>query len=448
MNIQQRPTEKTENRERQSPALRPGRWLIIARVGWGALTVFTLIVVVASLPVYAAHLHKLCAGTATVCAFSQQLSPAQARMLTGMGLSLGDYAAFTVALTLATVMVCLAVSALITWRRSHDRMALLVALMLVTLGPIIATNSVSANSSPWQVPTECLNFLAVALLVLVFLLFPSGQFVPSFTRWTLVACLVGQVPITFFRDAPFAVHTDASQVSSLLLIGEAAIVVGVQLYRYRRVSSLLERQQTKWVVFGLAVPTAVFVGGSLLTLVFPVLADPNSPSGSPYQLGFTVANTCTPLFIPLSFGFAMLHNRLWEIDVLINRTLVYGTLTVILTAVYAGLVIGLSALLRGLASQDNSVAIILSTLASAALFLPLRNRIQLVIDRRFYRRKYDAAKIVAAWSRTLQQEVDLDQLREQLLAVVQETMQPAFLSLWVFPLKQQVAEGETKRREQ
>jgi hypothetical protein len=439
MNVQHRPTEKTESRERHSSALRPRRWLIIARVGWSVLTVFTLIVVVASLPVYVAHLQKLCAGTATACAFSQQLSPAQARMLTGMGLSLGDYAAFTVALTLATVMVCLAVSTLITWRRSHDRMALLVALMLVTLGSIIATNSVSANSSPWQVPTECLNFLAVVLLVFVFLLFPSGQFVPSFTRWTLVACLVGQVPFTFFRDAPFAVNTDAAQVSSLLLLGEAAIVVVVQLYRYRRVSSPLERQQTKWVVFGLAVPTAVFVGGSLLTLVFPALADPNSPFGSPYQLGFTVANTCTPLFIPLSFGFAMLHNRLWEIDVLINRTLVYGTLTVILTAVYAGLVIGLSALLPGLVSQDNSVAIILSTLASAALFLPLRNRIQLVIDRRFYRRKYDAAKIVVAFSATL---------REQLLVVVQETMQPAFLSLWVFPVKRQAAEGETKSREQ
>ena len=365
-----------------------------------------------------------------------------------MGLSLGDYAAFTVALTLATVMVCLAISTLITWRRSHDRMALLVALMLVTLGPIIATNSVSANSSPWQVPTECLNFLAVVLLVLVFLLFPSGQFVPSFTRWTLVACLVGQVPFTFFRDAPLAVNTDAAQVSSLLLLGEAAIVVIAQLYRYWRVSSPLERQQTKWVIFGLAVPTAVFVGGSLLTLVFPALADPNSPFGSPYQLGFTVVNTCTPLFIPLSFGFAMLHNRLWEIDVLINRTLVYGTLTVILTAVYAGLVIGLSALLRGLVSQDNSVAIILSTLASAALFLPLRNRIQQVIDRRFYRRKYDAAKIVAAFSATLRQEMDLDQLRVQLLAVVQETMQPASVSLWVFPVKRQAAEGETKSREQ
>jgi hypothetical protein len=409
MNVQHGPTEMTERREWHSYVR--VRWLIIARVGWGALAVFTLIVVVASLPVYVAHLHKLCAGTAIARAFSQQLSPAQARMLTGMGLSLGDYAAFTVALTLATVMVCLAVSMLIIWRRSYDRMALLVALMLVTLGPIIATNSVLASSSPWQVPTECLNFLALALLVLVFLLFPSGQFVPRFTRWTMVACLVGQVPFTFFRDAPFVVHTDAARVSSLLLIGEAAIVVSVQLYRYRRVSSSLERQQTKWVVFGLAVPTDVFVGGSLLSLIFPALADPNSPSGSPYQLAFIVANTCTPLFIPLSFGFAMLHNRLWEIDVLINRTLVYGTLTVILAAVYVDLVIGLSALLHDQRGEDNSVAFVLSTLAIRALFLPMRDRIQQVIDRRFYRRKYDAAKIVAAWSRMLRQEVDLDQLR-------------------------------------
>ena len=129
----------------------------------------------------------------------------------------------------------------------------------------------------------------------------------------------------------------------------------------------------------------------------------------------------------------MLRSRLWEIDTIINRTLVYGTLTVILTAVYVGLILGLQALLRGIISQNNSVAIVLSTLAIYVLIQPLRRRIQRVIDRRFYRRKYDAAKILAAFSATLRNEVDLDQLREQLLGVVEETMQPMHVSLWLRP---------------
>ena len=109
----------------------------------------------------------------------------------------------------------------------------------------------------------------------------------------------------------------------------------------------------------------------------------------------------------------------------------YGTLTVILTTVYVGLILGLQALLRGIISQNNSVAIVLSTLAIYVLIQPLRRRMQRVIDRRFYRRKYDAAKILAAFSATLRNEVDLDQLREQLLGVVEETMQPMHVSLWL-----------------
>jgi hypothetical protein len=138
----------------------------------------------------------------------------------------------------------------------------------------------------------------------------------------------------------------------------------------------------------------------------------------------------------------MLRARLWDIDVLINRTLVYGTLTLLLTGIYVGLVIGLSALLRRIISQDSSVAIVLSTVAIYLLFQPLRRRIQRSIDRRFYRSKYDATKTLAAFSAALRNEVDLSHLSEQLVAVVSEMMQPAFLSLWLYPSHPSASRGE------
>jgi hypothetical protein len=415
-----------------------GRWLLLARGIWITLVVLTLVTFFGSLPGYMAQLQTPCSEAA--CQY-QQLTAGQVEMLKGIGLSAGDYAAYTVVLALISMVVCLVVSMLIVWRRADDRMALIVALMLVTLGPIITATIVPANStSPWLVPNECLTFLFLALFMLVFSLFPTGQFVPRWTRWTLVVFIIVQVPLNFLPVAPFLTNTPVSQVGWLVSVIEMVTLVLVQLYRYRRVSSPLQRQQTKWVIFGLAVPITGYVIITVLGLLFPVLAEHSSL----YLLAFNEVGFLLPLLLPLSFGVAILRYRLWEIDVLINRTLVYGTLTVILTTIYVGLVIGLEALLRGIISQDNSVAIVISTLAIAALFQPLRQGIQRLIDRRFYRRKYDTAKIVAVFSANLRQETDLDQLREQLLAVVEETMQPAHLSLWIRPLKQQAAGGGIK----
>jgi len=145
MDIQHAPRASTESRERHSSACVPGRWLLLARGMWLALVVLTLTIFFASLPVYIAQLQTPCTDPA--CYYTQ-LTPGQVGSLNGMGLSLGDYVAFTVALTLASVVVCLVVSTLIVWRRPDDRMALLVALMLVTFGPIVATHSVSASPSP------------------------------------------------------------------------------------------------------------------------------------------------------------------------------------------------------------------------------------------------------------------------------------------------------------
>jgi hypothetical protein len=138
------------------------------------------------------------------------------------------------------------------------------------------------------------------------------------------------------------------------------------------------------------------------------------------------------LIMPVSITIAILRYRLWDIDGLINRALVYGSLTGLLGMLYFGLLIGLEGL-AGLVTKQASqpVVLVVSTLAIAALVQPLRSRLQNIIDRRFYRRKYDAEKTLAAFSAALQREVDLDQVRQRLLSVVDETMRPAGVSLWL-----------------
>ncbi len=192
----------------------------------------------------------------------------------------------------------------------------------------------------------------------------------------------------------------------------------------------MQRQQTKWVVFGILISTLGSVG--ILTAV-SVLGLPQSPGTWGFLLGSTLLYLFSAL-IPLSIGGAIVRSKLWDIDILINKALVYGSLTALLAGVYAGLIIGLESLIELFIRQAaQPFVIVLSTLVIAALFQPLRRRIQTLIDRRFYRRKYDAVRTVAAFSATLRNEIDLNQLREQLVAVVQETMQPSHVSLWLRP---------------
>jgi hypothetical protein len=204
------------------------------------------------------------------------------------------------------------------------------------------------------------------------------------------------------------------------------------------VSNLVQRQQTKWVVYGFTANIVIVFGAFLPALIFP---------RSIFALAFPLFYICTLFLYPLTIGIAILRYRLWDIDLVINRTLVYGTLMVMLALVYVGLVIGLQSLVHLVTGtiSEQPLVIVASTLAIYALFQPLRRRIQTVIDRRFYRRKYDAARTLAVFSATLRNEVDLNQLRENLLNVVQETMQPTHVSLWLCSPHWNT--GETRRLE-
>jgi signal transduction histidine kinase len=398
----------------------PGRSHVLTRSVWGALVVLTLAIVFISLPWYLAQLQTLCAQS---CPY-QQLTQAQAETLKELGFSLGDYALLTIALVLASVVVCLVVSTVIMLRRSDDRMAVIVALMLVTLGPIIMTADIS-SLSPWSMPNRWLTFLGQYLIILVFLLFPGGQFVPRFMRWVLVVALVGQAPLLFFPDPSLIPNTSVSSLGWFIALGEMATVVLVQLYRYRRVSSSLQRQQTKWVVFGLVVPITAYVSVTVLGL-FPGEASHNPLS----VLAFNEAGFLLPLLLPLSFGFAMLRSRLWDIDVLINRTLVYGTLTTIIVGGYALVVSILGTLLH---TTANFLISLVATGLIALLFQPLHARLQRSVNRLMYGERDEPYTVLSRLGSRLQAQFSLEAL---LPTVAQTVAQALKLPYTAIALKQ------------
>jgi hypothetical protein len=272
-------------------------------------------------------------------------------------------------------------------------------------------------------PVRLLDYLGQVAFGVFFYVFPNGRFVPRWTRWLAIAVALLFVPDIFFPAE------EIWPIVRLPFLGFLGSLVVAQVYRYRRVSGPAERQQTKWVVFGVAVALVGFA--ALITLVNLVL--------SPRSLGplaEMAISTCVYgliALIPLSIGVAILRSGLYEIDVIINRTLVYGSLTATLVGVYFGGIVVLQRVFVALTGEQSTLAVVASTLAIAALFNPLRRRIQGFVDRRFYRSKYDARKTLEAFSSKLRDETDLQALNDHLVRVVAETMQPTHVSLWLRP---------------
>lgn len=400
-----------------------GRKLLVARVLWGALGSLALGLFVVLLPTYWTLLQTVC--TAGPCALVQPTADV-IHALHQFSLPLSDYAAGTFTLTLVTTAVCSGIGGLLFWRRSNDWMALLVSLAEVAFGVLFVTDAVQATSSAWQVPAICLNVLGNGVIFLLGYLFPSGAPIPRWSRWLILGWFGWGACFTLLHALPGAYLLDNAAWLALL-----ACLVVAQIYRYRYRSTLIQRQQTKWVVFGGGLTGLLLVGLTLPRLVFPLVGQSDAlytfATGPLYPLG--------ALLVSLALALAMFRYRLFDLDRLINRTLVYGVLTGLLGALYAGLIIGLESLV-GLFSghaASTPVVLVISTLAIAALFHPLRRRIQHLIDRRFYRQQYTAEHVLTAFQATLRSEVDLERLSAQLVAVIEETMHPTFVSLWLRP---------------
>jgi hypothetical protein len=198
-----------------------------------------------------------------------------------------------------------------------------------------------------------------------------------------------------------------------------------QIYRYFRASDAVQRQQIKWVVLGLAVTVPPL--GIALVLYS---ASGSFEMGAGAQVGYFLWTAFLVIF-PLSITISILRYRLWDIDLIIRKTLVYGVLSALLALVYFGSVVVLQALFDALIGSQSPVIIVLSTLLMAALFSPLRRQVQHLIDRRFFRSKYDATQALARFAKTARDEVEFEALTAALVSVVQETMQPDGATVWL-----------------
>jgi hypothetical protein len=319
----------------------------------------------------------------------------------------------------------------------------------------IVVESSITGSEPYPVIIDALTLWTwvppVGLLAIyMILLFPDGR-LPS-RRWRPLAWLSGAVMVlasvaVTLTPGPLPDHprvhnplglegypiVTQALTGSVVLLPICILASATSLvWRYRHSGGEV-RQQIKWVVFAASLVGMTYA----VTLVSGLFLTPETfTTGQEAPLWLALLQDAVLISyagVPIAVGFAVLRYRLYDIDVLINRTLVYGSLTTMLVAVYVIGVVGLQAILRIFSGQESTLAVVASTLAIAAMFNPLRRRVQAFVDRRFYRHKYDARKTLETFSGRLRDETDLHTLSSHLVAVVRETMQPAHVSLWLRP---------------
>lgn len=404
-----------------------GPALVLARALWGILAVVVLGVFIISLP---ADMNLLIRVEERDILWTQ-LAPAQAIELRSMGLSTQFYAAYMVSLEVLVAFGFAALGLLIFWRRSEDAVALFVAAACLLFGTTIVptTQALAATNPAWRLPVDYITAAGFASGLLLFYLFPNGRFVPSWTRYLAVPWIAWVIAWPLVPainpdnwPLPYAFASKLLWYST----GLAALI-----FRYRKCSTPVERQQTKWVVFGL---TAGFVGFTLfnlLVVLFPALQG-RAPGRVLYMLlGYPVLAIIPLLLVPISFAFALLRYRLWQIDLIIRGTLVYGVLTLALILLYFASVFLLQQVAVAILGRTSVLAVAAATLGIAITFDPLRVRVQGLIDRAFYRRKYDADQVLHAFNTAVRDEFNLNVLTNRLLTTVEESVQPVHVSLWL-----------------
>lgn len=417
-----------------------GARLRAARGAWIALFAVSIITFVLALPIRHAELTRLAPQASRPI---QQLSPAEFQLLERFGVSLSTYASVMLGIEIAVQVVFTALGVLIFAREPRNWVALIISIGLVTYGMYAtpALDAVPLTSSALGVLSRFVQTIGLQIALTFFFIFPDGRFVPRGTSalailwaaWIWSAFLLPGVPWNFLD--PWTIQP-AWFVVLMAWWSTGLIAQFIRLYQE---PSAERRQQTKWVVYSVTLAVVGYAVAFIPRLLVPDLR----ASGAP---GLIYTLTALPLFFLslMMFPFAMtssiLRYRLWDIDRLIGRTVIYGIVSGALALIYVGTILLLQQLLQSLVLQRvipinlRQVAvltIVFTTIALAWLATPLRRRVQTTVDRRFFRAKYDADQTVEAFSRTARDTVDLNILTTRLSEVVDATLQPSHLSVWI-----------------
>ncbi len=397
-----------------------GTWRLLIQAASAIIASLALIIFLASLPVAYSFWRTLC--TRSTC-INGQIGPVGAQALQDLGLSMSHYAGYLLALNLLLATFFVTSAVVIVLRKSDDWLALVVALMLITFGTMTFSDTMHGFISvhpEWWLPAQFVAFFGDFAIMLFFFIFPTGQFVPRWAPLIVLLWSLMQGFRLFFPDTPFNLEVFAPVLYRLLFTLGLISGISAQIYRYRRISGPAQRQQTKWVVFSVTLALGATV---LMNLLFQQW---QSEEEIAFLLVLGSAQVLFMVLIPTSIAIAVLRYRLWEIDPLINRTLVYGALTLTVIGFYVLVVGGLGTLFQG---QGNFFISILATGVAAILFEPVRMRLQRSVDRFMYGERDEPYTVLARLGQRLKATIAPEALLPALSETVAQALKLPYVAL-------------------
>lgn len=428
MNRTLAPTAAAPGREREGGTRLRGRSLSLARAAWVVVAVSSIGLFVAGIPAELAQLRVPC--PTAICA-SGQLPPAGLTALRDLGLTPSVYAAYTVAMDILFATAYGAVGVLIFWRRSDDRMGLFVSFALLTFGTATFTftmDALAVRHPGWGVPVAFLHFLGAASFGLFLYLFPDGRFVPRWVRWVALAWIGWQLAEQFFPRWVSDPNAWQNLTETVVWLGALGTVLYSQIHRYRRVSSPVQRQQIKWVVFGMSAAFAGFVGINMALAALGAEAPTSQRALAAYLIGYAFVGYLAVLLIPLAIGIAVLRHRLFDVDLVINRALVYGALTGLVVGIYVLVVGELGALLQ---ARGNFVISLLAAGLVAVLFAPLRDRLQRGVNHLMYGERDEPYTVLSRLGQRLEATLAPDAVLPTVVRTVAEALKLPYAAIEV-----------------